>query len=143
VRQYRLGRQIGAAFAVQGLMGYLGKYQKYEEEKAMRRIITGLAGLAVAGAVGLAALTGGASEAQAHKRGFGLYAGPGGFSLYVGPRYRYRRYPYYGYYGPRRYYYAPRRCYYGGCSYRARQCARNWGWRNKNWRGCMRYYGCR
>lgn len=119
----------------------------------MRIKISRLLGLAMVAAVGLAALTGAPEQAQAHKRGFSLYLGHGGFGLSVGPRYGYGYYPYYGhYYRPytyrRHYYYAPRKRYYrkrryGRCSRWANRCARNWGWHNRNWRGCMQYHGCR
>ena len=87
---------------------------------------------------------------------FGYY-GPG-VSFHVG------RYPHYHYYGPyhyrpyyyrphyysyRPYYYRPytyRRRYYSGsrrCSRWSRRCARNWGYRNRNYYGCMRYHRCR
>jgi hypothetical protein len=34
--------------------------------------------------------------------------------------------------------------YYGGgsCSYWSRRCADNWGYRNSDYYGCMRYHGC-
>lgn len=69
-----------------------------------------------------------------------------------GHRRRHRRYrrgiyvsPYiysipYGYYYPyrsRRYYGLPR------CTKWHRRCVRNWGYGNRNYRGCMRYHGCR
>lgn len=66
-------------------------------------------------------------------------------------RHRHRRYrrgyvhPYlysipYGYYYP----YRSRR-YYGSsrCGRWHRRCVRNWGYSNRNYRGCMRYHGCR
>lgn len=66
-------------------------------------------------------------------------------------RHRHRRYrrgyvhPYlytipYGYYYP----YRSRR-YYGSsrCSRWHRRCVRRWGYSNRNYRGCMRYHGCR
>jgi hypothetical protein len=31
----------------------------------------------------------------------------------------------------------------GSCSYWRNQCARNWGYRNRNYYGCLRYQGCR
>lgn len=67
-------------------------------------------------------------------------------------RHRHRRYrrgiyvrPYlytipYGYYYPyrsRRYYRSSR------CRRWHRRCVRNWGYSNRNYRGCMRYHGCR
>lgn len=112
---------------------------------------TGFASLALAAGLGLAMLTAAPQAADAGSRNFSLYVGPGGFGLSVGPRYRrHGYYPYYGRYRPyyRPYYYKPRRHYYrkryaGRCHYKARKCARNWGWHNRNWYGCMRYYGCR
>lgn len=111
--------------------------------------LTGLASLALAAGLGLATLTAAPQAADAGSRNFSLYVGPGGFGLSVGPRWRHRHYrryhrPYYrGWYGPpRRYYYRKRR-YGGSCHWKAKKCARNWGWHNRNWRGCMRYYGCR
>ena len=113
--------------------------------------MTGLAGLALAAGLGLATLTAAPQAADAGSRNFSLYVGPGGFGLSVGPRYRrHRYYPYYGYgyrpyYKPRRYYRKRyyRKRYAGRCHYKAKRCARSWGWHNRNWRGCMRYYGCR
>jgi hypothetical protein len=84
-------------------------------------------------------------EAEAKTHFSFLYHGPG-FSIYIGPRgYRYYRpYPHYRPYYYRRYY-GPRvyRQYSGRCSYWSRRCAANWGYGNRNYRGCMRYYGCR
>jgi len=49
-------------------------------------------------------------------------------------------YPF-GYYQP--YAYSRPRYYSGGsCGYWSRRCAANWGWRNGNYYGCMRYHGC-
>jgi len=69
-----------------------------------------------------------------------------GFHLYIGPRHRYyrRHYYYRPYYYRRRYYrrrYHRRR--YGRCGYWSKRCARNWGYGGKNYRGCLRYHGCR
>jgi hypothetical protein len=68
-----------------------------------------------------------------------------GFHLYIGPRYRrYRRY-----HRPRRYrrYYRGRHYgrgrRYGRCGYWRKRCARNWGYGGSNFRGCLRYHGCR
>ena len=64
-------------------------------------------------------------------------------------RYRHRHYrrPYFGFYFgyPRYYgYYRPYRYRYAGqCSYWHRRCVNNWGYRNSNYYGCMRYHGCR
>lgn len=82
-----------------------------------------------------------------------------GFRLYVGPRYRHYRYRHYRryrrpgfhlYIGPRyRHYrrYRRHRSYrrYRGrsCRHWSRRCARNWGYGNSNYYGCMRYHGCR
>ena len=85
--------------------------------------------------------------AEARSRGhfsFGYY-GPG-VSFHIG-RYPYYHYPYY--YRP--YYYRPyyyrsyryRRSYGSRCSYWSRRCVRNWGYRNRNYYGCMRHHGCR
>jgi|ABPU01.1.fsa_nt_gi hypothetical protein len=76
------------------------------------------------------------------------------FRLYIGPRYRryrhYRRYRRYRRPGVRLYIrprYRSHRRYrrYRGrsCSYWSRRCARNWGFGNSNYYGCMRYHGCR
>lgn len=84
---------------------------------------------------------------------FGYY-GPG-VGIHIG------RYPYYGYrphyYQPHYYrpYYYPYRRYYsrpytyrsrrssGRCGYWSRRCAANWGYRNSNYYGCLRYHRCR
>ena len=71
--------------------------------------------------------------------------------IYIGPRYRrYRRHRYYRrYYRPRhiRRYYLGHRYgrgrRYGRCGYWRRQCGRNWGFGGANYRGCLRYHGCR
>lgn len=109
--------------------------------------MTKLTGLVLAAGLGLGLLATTGSDAQAHSRGFSFYGGPGGFSFSIGPRYGYGYYPYRHYYSPYYYYAPPRRYYrkkrYGRCHYKARKCARNWGWYNHNWRGCMRYYHCR
>lgn len=79
-----------------------------------------------------------------------------------GPRYRYRRgpnvYVYDGWYYnrpwwltvdyrryPRRAYVSRRyRVHYDGrCDYWADRCAANWGVRNPDFQGCLRYHGCR
>lgn len=89
------------------------------------------------------------TPSQAKKRthfSFGYY-GPG-VSIHIGryPRYYYGPY-YYRPYAYRPYYYRPYvyRPYYGGgrCSYWSQRCAANWGIRNSNYYGCMRYHGCR
>lgn len=61
----------------------------------------------------------------------------GGLRLYFyfGTPYYYGYYPYYRY-RYRRF----RRA--GRCGYWHRRCARNWGYGNANYRGCMRYHGC-
>lgn len=54
-----------------------------------------------------------------------------------------RHYPYY--YGHRSYYHRPyryRRYGYGRCGKWRRRCAANWGYRNKNYYGCLRHHGC-
>ena len=86
----------------------------------------------------------GAIKARAHSS-FSLHAP--GFNLHIG------KYPAYRYYGPYNYqpYYAPyyrpytyRRSYSGGrCARWSRRCAANWGYRNRNYYGCMRYHRCR
>lgn len=40
-------------------------------------------------------------------------------------------------------YYSYRRPYYGRCESWRRRCAANWGYRNPDYYGCMRYHGCR
>ena len=104
---------------------------------------------------------------EVHRRGRrwrrGLFLRPGFYRRgWHGRRYRYRRGPYrYRYHGcwyrrpwwlvtgydrryPRRAYYYQRYEYGGGrCDYWAGQCARNWGRRNNNFYGCLRYHGCR
>lgn len=85
------------------------------------------------------------AEAKPHFS-FGFY-GPG-VGIHIG-RYPYYHYPYYYrpyYYSYRRYYYRPRtyrRSYSGRCGYWSRRCAANWGYRNRNYYGCMRYHRCR
>jgi hypothetical protein len=122
----------------------------------MTKTKSALARIALAAGLVLAAFTATPDVAQAGRKNFSLYVGPGGFGLSVGPRYghRYRRHyrrsyqPYYygrRYYAPRYYaprYYAPRRRV-SRCGYWARRCAARWGRYNNNWRGCMRYSGCR
>jgi hypothetical protein len=70
---------------------------------------------------------------RSHRRHYRRYWYDDGpfFSLYLGPDY----YDYYDYYD---------RPYYGGrCAYWARRCAKNWGYGNNNYYGCLRYYNCR
>jgi hypothetical protein len=43
---------------------------------------------------------------------------------------------------PQPYYYSPRPRYGGRCDYWSNMCARNWGYGNRNYYGCMRYHGC-
>ena len=66
--------------------------------------------------------------------------------------YRSRQRRYRSYRGRRFYYsipfyaYVPTYSYrpsYGRCEYWHRRCAANWGYRNRNYYGCMRYQGCR
>lgn len=88
-----------------------------------------------------------------HARSRRGYRRPHYSRRYHGPRYRYRRsgYPYF--YGG--YYYsvpwwtfgfavtpAPRRHYGGNCNYWHNRCVANWGYRNADYYGCMRYHGC-
>jgi hypothetical protein len=42
------------------------------------------------------------------------------------------------------YYYkrSPRRSYRSSCSYWSDRCADNWGYRNSDYYGCLRYHGC-
>ena len=68
----------------------------------------------------------------------------GFYPYYYGGYYPY----YYGGYAPYYYgtptYYTPRRRYRrGGCGYWRRQCRANWGYRNSDYYGCLRYHGCR
>lgn len=70
-----------------------------------------------------------------------------GVRIYIGPPYGYyrRHYYYRPYYYRRRYYrpYYHRKRYRGRCGYWGRQCAKNWGYGNSNYYGCLRYHGCR
>jgi hypothetical protein len=93
----------------------------------------------VAVTVMLAVLAGHSPAAKADTS-FGFYVGRPGFSFYFdrAPRYRYRPY----YYAPRPYYRAPRSYRARSCDYWSARCGANWGYGNKNYRGCMRYYGC-
>lgn len=59
----------------------------------------------------------------------GFYLGP-----YYYDRYYYDPYPYYGY----RY-----RRHSSRCAYWSRRCARNWGYGNNDYYGCLRYHRCR
>lgn len=99
----------------------------------------------VAAAVMVLALAGAGSPAEAG--GFDLYVGSPGFSFGFGgySRYYYDDDPYHilPYPYPRypRYYQSPRN-QGGRCAYWSRRCAANWGYGNRNYRGCMRYYGC-
>jgi hypothetical protein len=45
---------------------------------------------------------------------------------------------------PDYYYYkrSPRRSYRSSCSYWSDRCADNWGYRNSDYYGCLRYHGC-
>ncbi len=90
---------------------------------------------------------------------FGYY-GPG-ISIYTGhyprhyyPHHYYRHGYYYGhqpyYYGHRKRYTKRRyrrshryRKYAGRCSRWSRRCSANWGYGNRDYRGCMKYHGCR
>jgi hypothetical protein len=83
----------------------------------------------------------------------GVTITPAGYHRpYYGPRYRYPRYgyPHYyrGYYYPRIWWGAPGPVYmpppgYGGyCARWSNRCASRWGYRNRDYRGCMRYHGC-
>jgi len=83
--------------------------------------------------------------------GFGYprhrYYGYGGYYgypyYYGGYPYYYDSYPYYS----RRYYrkrsYRKRRSYRGrSCRHWKSRCTDNWGYRNSDYYGCMRYHGC-
>jgi len=108
----------------------------------MRRLAIVLAAIAVL------ATSAAPQSAEARSYFSFRYSGPG-FSFEVG------RYPYYAPYSP--YYYGypvyrPRpRTYFrfsvrprgGSCSYWGGRCAGNWGYGGANYRGCLRYYGCR
>lgn len=77
-------------------------------------------------------------------RGYGGYYGyPGpywGFGGYWGPNIYVAPYYYgYGYTAPPAYSAPPPS---GSCAYWSRRCAKNWGYGNSNYRGCMRYQGC-
>lgn len=86
------------------------------------------------------------------RRGFygGFYGGFGPGFYFGAPLYH--SYPYYGYrrhYGYRHrrvrpYRYRSRVYRRGGgrCGYWRRQCIKNWGANNADFRGCMRYEGC-
>jgi hypothetical protein len=75
-----------------------------------------------------------------HRRRFRpyFYIGPS-IGIYFGSPHRYRRYRHYRRPYLRRSY---RRSYGGRCSYWARRCAENWGYRNSDFYGCLRYHGC-
>jgi hypothetical protein len=76
---------------------------------------------------------------------FGYY-GPG-VGIHVGryPHYYYGYRPYYRPYYYRPYVYRPYRYprYGGRCAYWSRRCVANWGYRNSNYYGCLRYHRCR
>ena len=74
---------------------------------------------------------------------FGYY-GPG-VSVHVGryPRYRHYGHYYRPYYRPYRYRTYRRRSYSNRCARWSRRCAANWGYRNRNYYGCMKYHRCR
>ena len=95
----------------------------------------------MAAAIMLLMLGGDLAPAKA-QTDFGLYVGRPGFSLYFGrnPGYRYAPYRYYDY---NRYYTPAPQYRPGRCEYWSRRCAASWGYGNKDYRGCMRYHGCR
>jgi hypothetical protein len=72
-----------------------------------------------------------------HRRRFRpyFYIGPS-IGLYIGRPYRDR------YYARPYRYRSYRRSYGGRCSYWARRCAENWGYRNNDYYGCLLYHGC-
>lgn len=81
-------------------------------------------------------------QAEAGSRSFSLHAP--GVHLHIGRgHYRDR---YYGsrYYRPYTYSrpYAYSRPGPSRCGHWSSRCADNWGYGNRNWRGCMRYHGC-
>lgn len=100
--------------------------------------------------VAVAGICGWAQPSEAKvKFGFGYY-GPG-ISFYAG-HYPYYHYPHYYPHHYRPYYqhrYRPRyrryryRRYGGRCGRWSRRCAANWGYGNNDYRGCLRYHGCR
>lgn len=103
--------------------------------------------MAIAFAAGLALAAGAVAlpqSAEAGKRGHFSLASTG-FSLYIGRGHYYSPYYHRRHYYHRRYYRpAPRyRARPSRCQHWSRKCAANWGYGNKNWRGCMRYHGCR
>ncbi len=53
---------------------------------------------------------------------------------------KHRHYGYHRHYHRRGRYH---RRHYRGCRHWRHRCARNWGHGNRNYRGCMRYHGCR
>jgi hypothetical protein len=91
-----------------------------------------------------------ADPAEARSRTYYSFShSGGGVSVTVGRAPRY--------YAQRRYYRVPRRGYYyrsrrprvrayrravRACNYWHRRCGANWGYRGRNYRGCMRYHGC-
>lgn len=94
-----------------------------------------LAALAVTAAVATGATAFGTTQAEAKcKFGCGLAIGLGAGvlgSAIVHDSYRHRHH-----YAP------PPRRYRRGCGYVRRQCARNWGYGNSDFYGCLRYEGC-
>ncbi len=70
-----------------------------------------------------------------HRYRYGYGYGPGIYFHFGSPYY----YPRYYNPRPRRYRRSRRR---GGCGYWRDRCVANWGYRNSNYRGCMRYHGC-
>lgn len=76
----------------------------------------------------------------------GRYPGYYGYPYYYRPYYySYRPRYYRSYrYRPRSYRrYRYRRSYAGRCARWSRRCAANWGYRNSNYYGCMKYHRCR
>lgn len=68
------------------------------------------------------------------RRGGGVAAGLA-FGLLLGHALRSEPYYY-------RYRRSPRRSYGSSCSYWSDRCADNWGYRNSDYYGCLRYHGC-
>ena len=93
------------------------------------------------GGGGRRAYRGGGGSRKAYRRGGGhrkAYRSRGYKRRYSRGPSIYFSIPYYAY--PRYYSYRP---YYGRCEYWRRRCAANWGYRNSDYYGCMRYHGCR
>lgn len=114
----------------------------------MRSFSLKAASLALALGLGAAALA--PQPAQAGSKGAYIAAGIlGGLALgtalnhhYRGPYYHRRHYSGYRPYRYRRYRHVRRYRRARRCGYWRDRCAVNWGWRNPDYYGCLRYYGC-